>query len=389
MTSRNGRRCRTGLSPRVRGNPSPEMLRRKRPGSIPACAGEPLAPKAMTRRIWVYPRVCGGTRNDSHVHLPGGGLSPRVRGNPPSPPALPFSHRSIPACAGEPWAIRLTRRATGVYPRVCGGTSLRRPQSKPPLGLSPRVRGNQLATLLEFWQRRSIPACAGEPVWTRKPPQIRAVYPRVCGGTGNCPRKGIDIGGLSPRVRGNPLGGGLEAGGGWSIPACAGEPSHAFCGGVRLPVYPRVCGGTANREAVNAAAAGLSPRVRGNQRYPPAPAHSRGSIPACAGEPPAKRNDHRPGQVYPRVCGGTAHKAWRSDTIGGLSPRVRGNPEDICDWAERNGSIPACAGEPLWDGLWLRITAVYPRVCGGTQTDPARRTVHPGLSPRVRGNRKV
>ena len=51
--------------------------------------------------------------------------------------------------------------------------------------------------------------------------------------------------GLSPRVRGNLGGGGWGQGYRRSIPACAGEPVGGFGAGGQGEVYPRVCGGTA------------------------------------------------------------------------------------------------------------------------------------------------
>ena len=72
-----------------------------------------------------------------------------------------------------------------------------------------------------------------------------------------------------------------------SIPACAGEPAgHAGCAG-HAGVYPRVCGGTADRGSQVRYSYGLSPRVRGNHCVMmPDDARLR-SIPACAGEPAA------------------------------------------------------------------------------------------------------
>ena len=51
-----------GLSPRVRGNLLQKSTLLMGKGSIPACAGEPLAPDSCTSKPAVYPRVCGGTR---------------------------------------------------------------------------------------------------------------------------------------------------------------------------------------------------------------------------------------------------------------------------------------------------------------------------------------
>ena len=70
----------------------------------------------------VYPRVCGGTIEVTRGDVTYYGLSPRVRGNPPPTVRKPLIQRSIPACAGEPLAPGQTSRPEGVYPRVCGGT---------------------------------------------------------------------------------------------------------------------------------------------------------------------------------------------------------------------------------------------------------------------------
>ena len=74
-------------------------------------------------RTTVYPRVCGGTRSTQSATEKDTGLSPRVRGNRLGCPHQPMDIGSIPACAGEPCAVRECQRNHGVYPRVCGGTS--------------------------------------------------------------------------------------------------------------------------------------------------------------------------------------------------------------------------------------------------------------------------
>ena len=193
-------------------------------GSIPACAGEPGAARLHRTEARVYPRVCGGTRETKGGIRSGQGLSPRVRGNPsfPVPPSTPM--RSIPACAGEPLTHYHGPSLPRVYPRVCGGTLLRRPPA--PV------------------HRRSIPACAGEPrsaTWAMQP--IR-VYPCVCGGTGRAGGHRSGAPGLSPRVRGNRIDVRDRIGRYGSIPACAGEPPPAARRHPRSGVYPRVCGGT-------------------------------------------------------------------------------------------------------------------------------------------------
>ena len=71
-------------------------------------------------------------------------------------------------------------------------------------------------------------------------------------------------------------------------------------------------------------------------------------------------------EVYPRVCGGTSIDTLVGRVDTGLSPRVRGNPIGGMIVVQRDGSIPACAGEPTHNPFRPGRCAVYPRVCGGT-----------------------
>ena len=70
------------------------------------------------------------------------GLSPRVRGNQGRVFSAVGWDGSIPACAGEPYPAAVTSETSQVYPRVCGGTEMRRLSPANGTGLSPRVRGN-------------------------------------------------------------------------------------------------------------------------------------------------------------------------------------------------------------------------------------------------------
>ena len=167
------------------------------------------------------------------------------------------------------------------------------------------MRGNRLRLHFADPIRRSIPACAGEPLDAIHARQDVEVYPRVCGGTGFAFITFAIGQGLSPRVRGNHSIAGVGYAASRSIPACAGEPRWCESCSSRCWVYPRVCGGTSCRTPSIPSCHGLSPRVRGNHQ-----AHRRhkglvGSIPACAGEPRSILPSASLQSVYPRVCGGT------------------------------------------------------------------------------------
>ena len=274
-----------GLSPRVRGNPVPGPDAGDECGSIPACAGEPKSSKTAVPSQGVYPRVCGGTSFGKRLLAGAQGLSPRVRGNQRARKCRRSQEGSIPACAGEPTPIRPQTESRRVYPRVCGGTTYDETYNKIRTGLSPRVRGNRKGRCARMARLGSIPACAGEPAIPLPVSPSQRVYPRVCGGTVRLPRSTRSRRGLSPRVRGNlALAHGSRDRAG-SIPACAGEPEVSMPGKKDNRVYPRVCGGTGGLDAWKERQQGLSPRVRGNRDEPDREHIQIGSIPACAGEP--------------------------------------------------------------------------------------------------------
>ena len=152
-----------GLSPRVRGNPVGWRALRNHLGSIPACAGEPPRSRWAAAQAGVYPRVCGGTTTEFVTGGQSQGLSPRVRGNRSLVSRRRFHPGSIPACAGEPLTCLSAARASRVYPRVCGGTRKAGRVSYADPGLSPRVRGNLWPAGRANSDSGSIPACAGEP----------------------------------------------------------------------------------------------------------------------------------------------------------------------------------------------------------------------------------
>ena len=207
---------------------------------------------------------------------------------------------------------------------MCGGSRLGDAAGVAGLGLSPRVRGKPVGEGRENRTPGSIPACAGEACGGRSGPRRRTVYPRVCGGSLPRRRSASRRWGLSPRVRGKhvPMIDAHEGAG--SIPACAGEALLRAPGAAPRGVYPRVCGGSPSGLSSTGRRAGLSPRVRGKRHIDPGLIASKGSIPACAGEAPPGITVKTDTGVYPRVCGGSVSADTIAWYVSGLSPRVRG-----------------------------------------------------------------
>ena len=255
----------SGLSPRVRGSPLHTPCPQRSPGSIPACAGEPMGHSIRPIPTSVYPRVCGGA-------------APTCRR------PLPWT-RSIPACAGEPHEQPPMRAVQPVYPRVCGGPAHTARLVLPLAGLSPRVRGSRLPVCGHSLLPGSIPACAGEPHVPHVRRHSQPVYPRVCGGANSPWWRQAGDQGLSPRVRGSRGRRNRPRRGKGSIPACAGEPGLRRMRRRLGRVYPRVCGGAGEPSQTIQPFHGLSPRVRGSRIQLGLEIVVGRSIPACAGEP--------------------------------------------------------------------------------------------------------
>ncbi len=317
----------------------------------------------------VYPRGCGGTLTGQKSPADSNGLSPRVRGNHIASLSQHANDRSIPAGAGEPRYMVFNLLVQWVYPRGCGGTCDHGPIFPTHAGLSPRVRGNQSLKLCHYHNG--------------------TVYPRGCGGTRMVDSVQDKDRGLSPRVRGNPTPANSTAKDNRSIPAGAGEPAfHHLIMGL-IVVYPRGCGGTTLMNAGSDLQQGLSPRVRGNRLVVRFPCREHRSIPAGAGEPFVMVVIFSPFKVYPRGCGGTFSRSIFAFSAAGLSPRVRGNHKLPGTIDTSQGSIPAGAGEPFHLGGRMSKSEVYPRGCGGTPRMAQNSTSTKGLSPRVRGNQRL
>ena len=192
--------------------------------------------------------------------------------------------------------------------------------------------------------------------------------------------------GLSPRGRGNLRSSRHAVARDRSIPAWAGEPGSPITGQSRKRVYPRVGGGTFTPQQWIAESRGLSPRGRGNLPSCQPRTGRQGSIPAWAGEPICHTFAPFQPEVYPRVGGGTRIGINTVTNGYGLSPRGRGNPPDREGNGQILGSIPAWAGEPSAPSIRAAMSAVYPRVGGGTRFTLLVRPAIKGLSPRGRGN---
>ena len=87
----------------MRGNRVRHEGRQLVSGPIPANAGEPARNARKRPRLRAYPRECGGTVTGENAQLGDDGLSPRMRGNRTGQLVQHAIQGPIPANAGEPW----------------------------------------------------------------------------------------------------------------------------------------------------------------------------------------------------------------------------------------------------------------------------------------------
>ena len=299
-----------GLSPRVRGSPRLPDARGRGQRPIPAGAGEPAVAASERHLTAAYPRGCGGAGMAAIVATPSKGLSPRVRGSPSPDAAHPLLQRPIPAGAGEPPLDSHGIAPPAAYPRGCGGALPLLTALLPQRGLSPRVRGSHFPHYRPTDRGGPIPAGAGEPVVRCRRAGGRMAYPRGCGGAVTPLPVGAGVDGLSPRVRGSRHRGWRGHQGWRPIPAGAGEPIGTRRTISARRAYPRGCGGARLRGMWSQAGMGLSPRVRGSLAAVDLRRLTRWPIPAGAGEPSATSSGLSATRAYPRGCGGASRSCW-------------------------------------------------------------------------------
>ncbi len=377
----------TGLSPRLRGNRRRQLKDRVHRGSIPALTGKPTGLPRLPVQVRVYPRAYGETAAAREADVQRQGLSPRLRGNHSKPAGGKSGKRSIPALTGKPAPALRGARRSEVYPRAYGETQKLIQDNISNTGLSPRLRGNQILGAVLPAPRGSIPALTGKPPASQPAHGLRRVYPRAYGETRDTSVPLLAVMGLSPRLRGNPHTSRRHPDEVGSIPALTGKPHSGKLSVEEWQVYPRAYGETVPAFLRREVHGGLSPRLRGNQQQLLPQPFRLGSIPALTGKPVSTAMMSRQLGVYPRAYGETA--TYVSFPMGamGLSPRLRGNQRTAGFPIRWSRSIPALTGKPTPRFSVFPPPRVYPRAYGETPAMRAPPTSQGGLSPRLRGNR--
>ena len=130
---------------------------------------------------------------------------------------------------------------------------------------------------------------------------------------------------------------------------------------------------------------GPSPRARGAACSPDRYANRSGTIPACAGSSAPAGSPRPTRRDHPRVRGEQGHLAQHPELKRGPSPRARGAVRPRRLQLVAGGTIPACAGSRPTDRQSNACAQDHPRV-RGEQLSGSRPVIPPlGPSPRARG----
>ena len=315
---------------------------------------------------WVYPRVREGKSWTVRPSAPTRGLSPRTQWEHRSRQRSSPSRRSIPVHAGKPTKTSGEPRLSTVYPRARGENPWECPALYSLSGLSPLKRGN-------LGPRDSAPQNLG-PI----PAHTAETSARPAG----CPGILVD-----PRARGGSTSMRHGMQDRLSIPAHARQTTSDWVARCAPWVYPHARGGIDKKAGSTPVSESLSPRTRGNWRYPHRYLKDEGLSPGTRGNlTDVKRATPRVRSI-PADAVGTASRCCREDTVPVYPHAGGGERGGFRGLAHGSRSIPAHAGGTPSSSGPGPPKSVYPRAREGNTLAEIPGTLARGLSPRTRENR--
>ena len=150
-----------GSSPRWRGTLGPDARGCGRFRIIPALAGNTAPLSGRGPPPADHPRAGGEHRATRSCMASPIGSSPRWRGTPPHPESPEFEPRIIPALAGNTAGLHPLHDVDADHPRAGGEHATKTSPMLPSSGSSPRWRGTPDCAFQGVYDRRIIPALAG------------------------------------------------------------------------------------------------------------------------------------------------------------------------------------------------------------------------------------
>ena len=150
-----------GSSPRMRGTQVVEGCAGGDLGIIPAYAGNTACSVTVVSWLRDHPRVCGEHYGSRNANVAGAGSSPRMRGTHHQRHRKTRRPGIIPAYAGNTMTGRRCSRIGRDHPRVCGEHVIAPVAAALAAGSSPRMRGTLAPSWILIFTVGIIPAYAG------------------------------------------------------------------------------------------------------------------------------------------------------------------------------------------------------------------------------------
>ena len=210
-------------------------------------------------------------------------------------------------------------------------------------------------------------------------------HPRVCGEKIPSPIGCKSTTGSPPRMRGKEVADVVDGKGQGITPAYAGKRPDGYVVLAPSGDHPRVCGEKPMVHPVLSGSVGSPPRMRGKADSTIFSSSCKGITPAYAGKRPRSSTAGNCPWDHPRVCGEKV-KALQG-LVGhlGSPPRMRGKVVHIDRYKLAFGITPAYAGKSLRLLGFLRSLWDHPRVCGEKEKGKKRFLGSEGSPPRMRG----
>ena len=195
----------------MRGTPARSRPPRAGSGIIPALAGNTPSMVCVDVAAWDHPRACGEHEAAIRARITQVGSSPRLRGTHAEGISSGDARGIIPALAGNTCTPVAHQLHPWDHPRACGEHLLRLRFCYGILGSSPRLRGTRNNERHFLVCPGIIPALAGNTACNEARHSCYWDHPRACGEHLFLMRFSALYLGSSPRLRGTPAFGELDA----------------------------------------------------------------------------------------------------------------------------------------------------------------------------------
>ena len=324
--------CRfAGLSPCLRGTGQLRHGERAKKRFIPVLTGNSTTSNTAVLVLTVYPRAYGEQYHVKYCSFSINGLSPCLRGTVTILRVWLIAARFIPVLTGNSNYLAGVAHSRAVYPRAYGEQRYVEKAINDLGGLSPCLRGTEHWRPNRFNGNRFIPVLTGNSTLPAAVTCLVTVYPRAYGEQLPGSWLLLQLGGLSPCLRGTGLAVRPGHRGPRFIPVLTGNRIISSARSIKVSVYPRAYGEQPTALPPIVLMRGLSPCLRGTVLAPWRLVGIRRFIPVLTGNSPAARGRAKEVAVYPRAYGEQTESLGISVGNIGLSPCLRGTGPNHSD----------------------------------------------------------